>query len=89
MLKSLEAMGLRCIKPQGAYYIMADFGEVWNGGDDHAFAEHMVKDGGVATVPASSFYSTKGPGKTKVRLAFPKQDATLREAIKRMRRRIG
>jgi L-glutamine---4-(methylsulfanyl)-2-oxobutanoate aminotransferase len=89
MLKSLEAMGLRCIKPQGAYYIMADFGEVWNGGDDHAFAERMVKDGGVATVPASSFYSTKGLGKTKVRLAFPKQDATLREAIKRMRRRIG
>jgi len=87
MLKSLEAMGFRCAKPQGAYYIMADFREVWKG-DDYSFAKHMVEEGGVASVPASSFYHTKGLGKSFVRLAFPKQDATLKEAVERMERRI-
>ena len=59
LLKSLEAMGFECLKPQGAYYILAGFGDVWKG-DDVSFAEHMVKDGGVATVPASSFFATPG-----------------------------
>lgn len=88
MLESLEAMGFRCTKPQGAYYIMADFKEVWKG-DDYSFANHLVKDGGVASVPGSSFFSTKGLGKSQVRLAFPKQDRTLREAVERMKTRIG
>jgi L-glutamine---4-(methylsulfanyl)-2-oxobutanoate aminotransferase len=88
LMKSLQAMGFECLKPQGAYYILADFRAVWKG-DDVSFAEHMVKDGGVAMVPASSFFATPGLGRTKVRLAFPKQDRTLREAAERMRKRIG
>jgi len=88
LMKSLEAMGFDCLEPQGAYYILADFSAVWKG-DDVGFAEHMVKDGGVATVPASSFFSTPGVGKKQVRLAFPKQDKTLRDAVERMRNRIG
>jgi aspartate/methionine/tyrosine aminotransferase len=88
LMKSLEAMGFECLKPQGAYYILADFSAVWKG-DDVSFADHMVKDGGVATVPASSFFATPGAGKKQVRLAFPKQDKTLREAVERMRKRIG
>jgi len=88
LLKSLEGLGFDCLKPQGAYYILADFTAVWKG-DDVSFAQHLVKDGGVATVPASSFFATQGLGKKKVRFAFPKQDRTLREAVERMRKRIG
>jgi aminotransferase len=88
LLRSLGAMGLDCLKPQGAYYVLADFSAVWRG-DDISFAEHMVKDGGVAMVPASSFFATPGLGKKRVRLAFPKQDTTLREAVERMRKRLG
>jgi aspartate/methionine/tyrosine aminotransferase len=88
LLKSLEAMGYSCLKPQGAYYILADFSAVWKG-DDASFADHMVKDGGVAMVPASSFFATPGLGKKKVRLAFPKQDKTLREAVERMQARTN
>ncbi len=87
LLKSLEAMGFDCLKPQGAYYVLADFSAVWRG-DDVDFAEHMVKDGGVAMVPASSFFTTAGVGKKQVRLAFPKQDKTLRDAVERMRKRM-
>jgi L-glutamine---4-(methylsulfanyl)-2-oxobutanoate aminotransferase len=88
LMKSLEEMGFRCLKPQGAYFIMADFSALWKG-DDVSFAEHMVKDGGVAVVPASSFFSAPGLGKKQVRLAFPKQDKTLKEAAERMRARVG
>jgi len=88
LMKSLGAMGFDCLEPQGAYYILADFSGIWKG-DDVGCAEHMVKDGGVATVPASSFFSTPGLGKKQVRLAFPKQDKTLREAVERMRKRVG
>ncbi|MGH9919625.1 MAG: pyridoxal phosphate-dependent aminotransferase [Nitrososphaerales archaeon] len=88
LIKSLEAIGFDCLKPQGAYYILADFSAVWKG-DDVSFAEHMVKDGGVAMVPASSFFSSPGSGKKQVRLAFPKQDRTLREAVERIRKRVG
>ncbi len=88
LLKNLESMGYDCLKPQGAYYILADFHAVWKG-DDYSFADHMVKDGGVAMVPASSFFATPGLGKKKVRLAFPKQNRTLREAVERMKKRTG
>lgn len=88
LMKSLQAMGFECLKPQGAYYILADFSAVWKG-DDVSFAEHMVKEGGVATVPASSFFSTPRLGRKQVRLAFPKHDKTLREAVERMRERVG
>jgi aminotransferase len=88
LMKSLEGLGFDCLKPQGAYYILADLGAVWEG-DDLSFAQHLVKDGGVATVPASSFFATPGLGKKKVRFAFPKQDRTLKEAVERMRKRIG
>ena len=88
LLKELQALGFECLKPQGAYYILADFSGIWKG-DDVSFANHMVEDGGVAMVPASSFFATPGLGKKKVRLAFPKQDKTLKDAIARMKKKIG
>ena len=88
LLKALEGMGFECLKPQGAYYILADFSGIWKG-DDVSFAVHMVEDGGVAMVPASSFFATPSLGKKKVRLAFPKQDKTLRDAVARMKKRVG
>jgi len=88
LIKALQSMGFECLKPQGAYYILADFSSIWKR-DDVSFAEHMVKDGGVAVVPASSFFATPSLGKKSVRLAFPKKDKTLREAVARMKKRIG
>jgi aspartate/methionine/tyrosine aminotransferase len=88
LMKSLEGLGFDCLKPQGAYYIFADFSAIWKD-DDASFAQHLVLDGGVATVPGSSFFATPGLGKKKVRFAFPKQDRTLREAVERMRKRLA
>ncbi len=88
MMRSLGEMGFECAKPEGAYYVLADFSALWKG-DDASFAQHLVKDGGVASVPASSFFATAGVGKKQVRLAFPKKDRTLRDAVERMRKRLG
>ena len=55
MLDILGRHGFTCHKPAGAYYVMADvcrFGFA----DDSEFAQYLVKEIGVATVPGSSFY---------------------------------
>ena len=84
LLEVLTQVGFRCLKPQGAYYIMTDitpFG--WD--DDVAFARYLTKDIGVAVVPGSSFYRADNPaGRTLVRFCFCKQFATLEAAAQRL-----
>ncbi|MBI5713392.1 MAG: aminotransferase class I/II-fold pyridoxal phosphate-dependent enzyme [Chloroflexi bacterium] len=72
--------------PEGAYYILADFGK-WNfGGDDYDFARWLPQNLGVAVVPASCFYGTPNMGKRQVRFAFAKKLETLNAAGERLRR---
>jgi aminotransferase len=85
LLPSLDAVGLRPFAPDGAYYVMADFSAL-SDEDDVAFARRLTADPGVATVPGSSFYSRRELGRTKIRFAFPKRDATLAEAATRLAR---
>jgi len=90
-LDVLEKIGFACIKPSGAYYIMADFGK-WGFKDDVEFAKYLTRDIGVAAVPGSSFYNGeslegKRPlGKNIVRFAFCKKMETLRAAAERLGR---
>jgi aminotransferase len=51
-----------------------------------AFAQHLVRDIGVATVPGSSFFRDKELGRQYIRFCFCKQDSTLGEAIQRLKR---
>ena len=81
------AIGFALDRPAGAYYVMADYtafvGD--DARDDFAFAGHLVREIGVATVPGSSFFRDKELGRRFVRFCFCKQDATLDEAIRRLR----
>ena len=52
--------------------------------DDIAFAQHLVREVGVATVPGSSFRRDKELGRPFVRFCFCERDATLNEAIRRL-----
>ena len=54
--------------------------------DDVAFARHLVRDIGVATVPGSSFFHDKALGRQYVRFCFCKRDETLDPAIERLRK---
>ena len=87
MLKSLEDLGFSCFRPEGAYYVFADFSGI-SKLDDFAFAEHLARKVGVAVVPASSFYANRGAGRSMVRFTFTKRDETLKEAVRRMRKKL-
>lgn len=88
MMSILAQASLSATAPEGAYYVMAGFGDWDFDGDDQAFARWMPENLGVAVVPGSSFYATPGLGTQEVRFAFPKRLDTLRAAGERIARRI-
>jgi len=85
LLPALREAGFKTFVPRGAYYIMTDIDE-FGFADDVSFAQHLVKEIGVASVPGSSFYSRPELGAHQVRFAFCKTDATLDEAAHRLLR---
>ncbi|WP_425059487.1 Methionine aminotransferase [Sporomusa carbonis] len=84
LLNVLQKAGFNCVKPQGAYYIMADitpFG--WD--DDVAFTKYLTSEIGVAVVPGSSFFRPESAaGKNLIRFCFCKKFETLRAAADRL-----
>jgi len=94
LLPALDAAGLRYRKPEGAYYVMADFASLgWDSRKyarsswsmDRVFAETIARDVGVAVVPGGSFYFQNG-GETRVRFNFAKREDTLQAAARRLQR---
>jgi aminotransferase len=85
LCKALWEVGFDFEPPAGAYYIMAGIG-AFGVTDDVAFADYLVREIGVATVPGSSFFRDKHLGRKYVRFCFCKRDATLDEAAERLRR---
>jgi aspartate/methionine/tyrosine aminotransferase len=83
----LEAAGLRCFRPSGAYYVMADIGRF--GMTDVAFAKYLVEQIGVAAVPGSSFYLNPADGNSQIRFCFCKKYETLSAAGKKLARLSG
>jgi aspartate/methionine/tyrosine aminotransferase len=95
LLEALERAGLPFCQPEGAYYVMADFGrlewdiEAFSRPDwtpDRAFAEYIARDVGVAVVPGSSFYGGGDQGTSRIRFNFAKREDTLHQAARRLRR---
>jgi aminotransferase len=85
LCSALLEVGFDLEPPHGAYYVMADI-TAFGATDDVAFARHLVRDLGVATVPGSSFFHDKALGRSYIRFCFCKRDDTLDEAIARLRR---
>lgn len=83
LCSALIGIGFGLEPPHGAYYVMADI-DAFGATDDVAFARHLVRDLGVATVPGSSFFNDKALGRRYIRFCFCKRDATLDEAISRL-----
>jgi aminotransferase len=84
LLAALQDAGFRCQAPEGAYYILADFGAL-SDEDDTTFAKRLAREARVASVPGSSFFSTPEQGRSLVRFAFCKKLETLEEAGRRLR----
>lgn len=82
---ALIDLGFELQLPQGAYYVMAGI-NAFGATDDVAFARHLVREVGVATVPGSSFFRDKELGRGYVRFCFCKRDETLNLAVERLRK---
>jgi len=89
LLNALEDVGFKCVRPQGAYYIMADitpFG--WD--DDVAFTRFLTAEIGVAAVPGSSFFRDGVfDGRHFIRFCFCKRMETLQAAADRLAKLRG
>lgn len=89
MMEMLDIAGFRSIRPQGAYYTMADYTHInapqaeW---DSARFARWMTTEVGVATVAGINFYTKDREkyGNGIVRFAFSKRLETLRAAGRRL-----
>jgi len=80
---SAEA-GIRPLRPQGSYYLLADISEL-GVADDQEAARVLLSRVGVAAVPGSSFYADPADGRLQVRLCFAKEASVLEEACRRIR----
>ena len=80
---ALREAGFIFTEPAGAYYILADFSEL-SGDSDATFATWLAREGGVATVPGTSFFHHKELGRKLVRFAFCKKRETLERAAERL-----
>jgi len=90
LLPALEEAGFGVFRPRGAYYVMTDVSAlIAPEEDDVAFAHRLVGDGGIATVPGSSFYERPADGRRLVRFCFSKRLETLERAAAILRERLG
>lgn len=82
---ALEAGGFKPYRPQGSYYVMADFtAHGW--GDDKQASMELLKRAKVAAIPGSAFYEPgSGRGKNQLRFCYAKELPVLEEACKRLR----
>ena len=87
----LQKTDFKVFKPAGSYLVMVDWRAVApvHVHDDMQFAQWLIRDVGVACIPASPFYqeSDKHMGKHFARFAVCKKDETLAAAAERLLQR--
>src|SRR5581483_9815163 len=85
MLDALAAGGLKCLAPQGTYFVMADYSDIFDG-TPLEFTRYLVKEAGVACIPPESFYSQQHAsiGHGYARFAFCKSDEMLEQVKERL-----
>ena len=79
---ALAGSGFKLPPAAGTYFQLLDFSE-FAPADDLAFAERLLTEAGVATIPLSPFYAVP-PSLPVLRLCIAKQDSTLDEAARRL-----
>lgn len=79
-LEGLNALpGVRCAEPQGAFYAFPD---VRGAGDDRELQVRLLEEAGVAAVAGTAFGAA---GAGHLRFSFAAPEATLKDALARMR----
>ena len=83
-VRGLKEAGYDLNVPQGAFYMMADFG-VDRYPNALVAAEQILENVGVATVPGAPFYADSAEGESQLRFCFAKSTEDLEEACRRLR----
>ena len=83
LVAGLHRIGVPCISPEGAFYLVAPLPVV----DADAFARFLLEDFSldgetVMVAPASGFYATDGLGKNEVRIAYVLDEERLERSVK-------
>jgi aminotransferase len=90
ILDVLSELGFEAHRPRGAYYVMTGIQRFQREDeDDVAFAFRLLRSGGVATVPGSSFYPDPIEGRGQIRFCFAKRMETLQRAAQVLRERLS
>jgi N-succinyldiaminopimelate aminotransferase len=87
MCEGLADVGFAVRPPEGTYFALADIRPLGYD-DDETFCRTLVERVGVAAIPASAFAADRAV-RHLVRFAFCKDDATLEEGLRRLRRLKG
>jgi N-succinyldiaminopimelate aminotransferase len=90
LLSALTNAGLKCSVPEGSYFIMANYEDVFDG-TPLEFTRYLIKEIGVACIPPESFYSQAHAhiGHGYARFSFCKSDDMLQQAQERLTRLRG
>lgn len=80
--QGLRAAGYATLPSTATWFLAIDLPVSDIALDDEAFAERMIREGGVATIPMSAFYA-RDPIRSIVRLCFTKQPETIDRVIER------
>ncbi len=91
MMQAIESAGMKANQPEGTYFVMADFSDVYDDGNDVDFTKFLIREVGVACIPPSVFFSPEHRHRigSHVRFSFCKDDDTLQEAGERMAKLRG
>jgi len=85
VLNGLLNSNFNAFKPNGSYFIMAEYPKnIFN--DDLDAAMKLIKKYSVATIPPSVFYSKSDEGKTMLRICFAKTDETLLQGLNNLKK---
>lgn len=86
VLDGLANAGIKVTyKPNGAFYMMGDFSDVYDG-DDREFAHWLIREHGVTCIPPSAFFSEshKHLASKHARFSYCMIDETLHKAAERL-----
>jgi N-succinyldiaminopimelate aminotransferase len=81
----LRRLGFDPLPAQATYFVNVDLAPLGINEDDRSFAQRLVTEGGVATIPVSAFYD-RGAVSSVIRFCFAKRRETLDAALERLER---
>lgn len=80
---TLEKVGFKAVRPQGAYYLLADVSSLGLDGSIDA-SQKLLDLTGVGAVPGESFYSNPDDGKNQLRFCFSKDYNIVKQACEKL-----